>query len=229
DSTHLDQLIKLTHYAILSHTWLRSSPGELSYDAWNKGTFDLTHPGYEKLVHFCRASLVNHGISLGWMDTVCIDKSSSSELDESIRLMYKWYQNSAVCITYLSNTDTVSQLAKDPWFTRGWTLQELLAPEMIKFYKRTWRQLTAEPNDRYDEIIQKQITMATTITPQELILKDSMWHVPLSRKMQWAAKRQVTRAEDMAYSLMGIFNVSISVAYGEGDDLAFSRLIKEIL
>ncbi|KAF9473425.1 hypothetical protein BDN70DRAFT_383954 [Pholiota conissans] len=230
DSTRWNQLNAVTRYAILSHTWLRSTPGELSYDVWNKRskTFDLTHPGYEKLVQFCRASLLNHGVSLGWMDTVCIDKASSSELDESIRSMYKWYQNSFMCITYLSETETLSQLAKDPWFSRGWTLQELLAPDHLKFYNRTWGQLTAEPNDKYDENIQEQIKIATTITTEEL-LANHLIQVPISRKMQWAAKRQVTRAEDIAYSLMGLFDISMSIAYGEGAKLAFSRLIKEIL
>ncbi|KAF9477630.1 hypothetical protein BDN70DRAFT_994821 [Pholiota conissans] len=208
-STALNQLTELMRYAILSHTWLRSSPGELSYDAWNKGTFHLTHPGYEKLAQFGRASLMNHGISLGWMDTICIDKSSSSELDESIRSMYKWYQDSSVCITYLSETDNISQLAEDPWFTRGWTLQELIAPEIIKFYNCTWSQLTVVQNDRYDRSTQEQITMATTIMTKEL-LADHIDQVSISRKMQWAAR-------------------SMSIAYGEGADLAFSRLIKEIL
>ncbi|KAF9473830.1 hypothetical protein BDN70DRAFT_997436 [Pholiota conissans] len=228
DAIHRYQLFDLTQYAILSHTWLRSSPGELSYDIWHKGTFDLTHPGYEKLVQFCRASLVNHGLSLGWMDTVCIDKSSSSELDESIRSMYKWYQNSFVCVTYLSETETFGQMAKDPWFTRGWTLQELLAPETMKFYNRAWGQLTAKLTDKYDKSIQEQIKTATTITSQEL-LAVHMNQVSISRKMQWAAKRQVTRAEDIAYSLMGLFDISMSIAYGEGANLAFTRLIKEIL
>ncbi|KAF9477632.1 hypothetical protein BDN70DRAFT_766658, partial [Pholiota conissans] len=228
DSTRLDQLDEVTQYAILSHTWLRSSPGELSYDVWNKGTLDLTHPGYEKLVQFCRASLVNHGLSLGWMDTVCIDKSSSSELDESIRSMYKWYHDSSMCITYLSETDNISQLAEDPWFTRGWTLQELLAPVIMKFYNRAWGQLTAKECDKDDKSIQEQIEEATTITSQELSA-DHINQVSISRKMQWAAKREVTRAEDIAYSLMGLFDINMSIAYGEGADLAFSRLIKEIL
>ncbi|KAF9473944.1 hypothetical protein BDN70DRAFT_997359 [Pholiota conissans] len=215
-------------YAILSHTWLRSTPGEVTYDDWQKGNFDLKHPPYEKVVNFCRVAEDHHSISLGWMDTICIDKSSSSELDESIRSMYKWYQKAKVCITYLAETSTISDMAADTWFTRGWTLQELLAPQRIKFYARNWRPLTQinALNDKFYSEIQLKIQKATTITPSDLSSPSS---ASMSRKMQWAAERKVTRGEDIAYSLMGIFNVSISIAYGEGSEAAFVRLVKKIL
>ncbi|KAF9472274.1 hypothetical protein BDN70DRAFT_818885, partial [Pholiota conissans] len=223
-----DQLIDVTRYAILSHTWIRSESGEITYDNWQKGTFDLTHPGFEKLVYFCRAALENHGLSLGWMDTVCIDKSSSSELDESIRSMYKWYHNSSICITYLAESSSVTDIANDSWFTRGWTLQELLAPHTLKFYDRNWNQLTSASNDKRHEGVLEQIKFATSITEKELTAKDMSSHL-ISRRMQWAAKRCVTRDEDIAYSLMGIFEISMSIAYGEGAEIAFSRLVKEII
>ncbi|KAF9477629.1 hypothetical protein BDN70DRAFT_946478, partial [Pholiota conissans] len=163
------------------------------------------------------------------MDTVCIDKSSSSELDESIRSMYKWYNRSSVCITYLGETTSLSDMANDPWFTRGWTLQEPLAPEIVKFYRRDWNQLSTEClNDKDNVGIQQCIERATFITKEELE-SGSIYNLPISRRMQWAAKRQVTRGEDIAYSLMGIFNISIPIAYGEGTLGAFSRLVKEII
>ncbi|KAF9477633.1 hypothetical protein BDN70DRAFT_765644, partial [Pholiota conissans] len=221
-------LNSLTKYAILSHTWARSIAGEVSYNEWCNGSLDLTQPGFKKLVHFCRAALENHGMSLGWMDTVCIDKSSSSELDESIRSMFKWYQNSSICITYLAETENLTDMVNDSWFTRGWTLQELLAPTFIKFYDRVWNQLTTSKNDKRNADIQAQIELATSITEKELLST----HLPglsVSRKMQWAARRRVTRTEDTAYSLMGLFDISMSIAYGEGGQQAFVRLIKEIL
>ncbi|KAF9473423.1 hypothetical protein BDN70DRAFT_843490 [Pholiota conissans] len=223
-----DELNSLTKYAILSHTWARSISGEVSYNGWRNGSLDLTQPGFKKLVQFCRAALENHGLSLGWMDTVCIDKSSSSELDESIRSMFKWYQNSSICITYLAETESFSDMVKDSWFTRGWTLQELLAPTFIKFYNRAWNQLTTSKNDKWDNSIQAQIELATSITKTEL-LTIHLAGVSFSRKMQWAARRRVTRTEDVAYSLMGLFDISMSIAYGEGGQRAFVRLIKEIL
>jgi hypothetical protein len=214
-------------YAILSHTWLRRSPGEVTYDDWYQGTFDSTHPGYRKLANFCRVALEDHGFTLGWMDTVCINKESSAELDESIRSMYKWYQSAEKCIVYLAETTTLANMAKDTWFTRGWTLQELLAPSYIIFYGAEWTALgNGSINDKDDSDILHQIESATNITPAELASPKSQ---TISCKMQWAAKRNVTRREDAAYSLTGIFDVSISIAYGEGSDLAFTRLIKEIL
>ncbi|KAF8187134.1 hypothetical protein BJ912DRAFT_1059915 [Pholiota molesta] len=214
-------------YAILSHTWLRSAGGEVTYDGWHQGGFDLSDPGYRKLVNFCRVATEDHGLTLGWMDTVCINKESSSELDESIRSMYKWYEKARICIAYLSETTAISDMAEDAWFTRGWTLQELLAPNRIKFYAKNWRALRKDVvNDTDDLKITKVIQLATTITSNELI---SSSLTPISRKMQWAAKREVTREEDSAYSLMGIFNVNMSIAYGEGAQRAFIRLVKEIL
>ncbi|KAF9476756.1 hypothetical protein BDN70DRAFT_923071 [Pholiota conissans] len=222
------QLKDVARYAILSHTWSRSRSGEISYDDWHKGHIDLMHSGYKKLVQFCRAALEDHGINLAWMDTVCIDKSSSSELDESIRSMYKWYENSSICIVYLAESDDLSNVAKDSWFTRGWTLQELIAPRELKFYGRTWNMLTKSPNDKGDNDVQIQVQKATSITKKEIENSEPQ-NIRISRKMQWAAYRQVTRSEDIAYSLMGLFDVNMSTAYGEGGRRAFTRLIKEIL
>jgi hypothetical protein len=234
---------KSAQYAILSHTWLHEAPGEVTYDDWHKGNFTVNQPGFQKLSNFCRVVHNRHGISLGWMDTICINKESSTELDESIRSMNKWYCSAEICVTYLAQTSTLSQMHKDAWFTRGWTLQELLAPGCIIFYTTIWDEIgrihkkSITPpqffprlDDRVTSILQ-EITEATTITPDELTMYyDGRLHdIPISRRMLWAANRRVTRTEDSAYSLMGIFNVSISIAYGEGAEGAFFRLLKEIL
>ncbi|KAF8196071.1 hypothetical protein BJ912DRAFT_125859 [Pholiota molesta] len=218
-----------TRYAILSHTWLRGSDREVTYDAWNMGQLDARQPGYQKLVNFCKTAWRDHGLAFGWMDTVCINKESSSELDESIRSMYKWYQNATICFTYLAGTRQLADMPKDPWFTRGWTFQELLAPRNTKFYTMDWKKLInskASDSDKNDTHIQEQIFNATTIEGFELEHPATM---PISRKMQLAAKREVMREEDGAYSLMGICDVSMSIAYGEGVKRAFSRLMTKIL
>ncbi|KAF8179857.1 hypothetical protein BJ912DRAFT_799170, partial [Pholiota molesta] len=219
------------HYAILSHTW-NAAPGELTYGDWQNGSLDDTHPKCQKLVNFCRVAWKHHKLTLGWIDTVCINKASSAELDESVRSMYKWYSSADVCITYLAATNTALNMHADPWFTRGWTFQELVAPEVVKFYDMDWDLLSYEANDKKNPIILKEIELATTITRDEL---DSFLPrlpiqntLSISRRMQLAAKRQVTREEDIAYCLMGIFGVSIMTAYGEGGDRAFFRLVEEI-
>ncbi|KAF9473234.1 hypothetical protein BDN70DRAFT_843717 [Pholiota conissans] len=220
-------IFSTSRYAILSHTWLRSSP-EVTYDAWRNGHLELSQEGYRKLVNFCRVAEADHEVNFGWMDTVCIDKSSSSELDESIRSMYKWYEKAEICITQLADTSSIDDMANDRWFTRGWTLQEFFAPDYLKFYNRDWNQLDGRDkyNDRQHRNIQQRIQQATGISSLHM---NPPMILSISLAMQWAATRQVTRGEDIAYSLMGLFNVNMSIAYGEGALRAFSRLVQEIL
>ncbi|EIW77448.1 hypothetical protein CONPUDRAFT_168372 [Coniophora puteana RWD-64-598 SS2] len=104
-------------------------------------------PGYEKLERFL-AETSRRGIDFAWSDTCCIDKSSSAELDESIRSMFRWYRNSALCVVHLSQTTSVLDMGQDEWFRRGWTLQELLAPWRVKFMNRDWQPLTNDENDK---------------------------------------------------------------------------------
>ncbi|KAF9472408.1 hypothetical protein BDN70DRAFT_970958, partial [Pholiota conissans] len=219
-------IVSHTKYAILSHKWLRGTPGEITYNHWIKGSLDPESAGYRKLVSFCKTAWKDYGITLAWMDTICINKDSSSELDESIRSMYAWYERAEICIIYLSETQTITDIQHDTWFTRGWTLQELLAPKTFKFYSYEWIQLAQGPNDRENSVILSFIQQTTTISYVEL---RNITVIPFSRRMQWAAFREVTREEDMAYALMGIFNVCISIAYGEGADRAFLRLLEEII
>jgi hypothetical protein len=218
-------------YAILSHTWLHDTPGEVTYAAWKSGEFDKDSVGYQKLASFCKVAATEHGITFGWMDTICINKDSSAELDESIRSMYKWYRDASVCITYLAQTSVIQRMRHDPWFMRGWTLQELLAPRSTKFYGTNWKTLASGlSNEERNRSIQKEIQTATAITQQDLSSFQTrhLSAISISKRMKWAANRQVTREEDVAYSLMGIFGVSLSIAYGEGAERAFTRLVKEI-
>lgn len=225
---------KHTRYAILSHTWLQDAPGEVTYADWQHKAFKKTSAGYAKLKNFCRIAATEHHLRLGWMDTVCINKESSSELGESIRSMYKWYQSAAVCITYLADTAALDGMHADKWFTRGWTLQELIASNLMRFYCTDWTTVHSEgplafpqeENDKENHAILAQIERATTISEEEL---GHPMRVPISRRMQWAVHRRVTREEDLVYSLMGIFDISMSIAYGEGAEHAFRRLVKKIL
>ncbi|KAF9473480.1 hypothetical protein BDN70DRAFT_867329 [Pholiota conissans] len=220
--------ILASNYAILSHTWLQSSP-EVTYNNWMNGDdLDLSHEGYRKLVNFCCIAEAEDAVTFGWMDTVCIDKSSSSELDESIRSMYKWYENAKICITYLADTSSINDMATDRWFTRGWTLQELIAPKRLNFYSRDWKRVksNATHNDKKITEIQEIIFNATGIARHHI---ENLGFASIPTKMQWAAKRQVTRSEDASYSLMGLFGVNMSIAYGEGPKRAFARLVNEII
>lgn len=237
DLTHkmllLERLVeKHSKYAILSHTWIRDTPGDVIFQDWN--TRSENTRGYSKIAKFCQVAANNYNVAFGWMDTVCINKESSSELDESIRSMYKWYQQAHVCVAYLSETENLDSMQRDSWFTRGWTLQELLAPRSLDFYNRNWvtfRAMNTSADFSIEQLIQKRIQNATTITAEEIgkcrLGRPDL--LPISRKFQLAANRRVTRSEDQAYSLMGLLDVDISVAYGEGAERALYRLQREIL
>ncbi len=145
----LDLVKEYGRYAILSHTWFRGKPSDVVYDHWAEREYNAH--GNSKIVKFCEVAARNHGVMYGWMDTVCIDKSSSTELDESIRSMYRWYRQSHVCVTYLADTSLVPDMHRDAWFTRGWTLQELMAPKNMVFYNKSWTFLAQ--NDGPKDII----------------------------------------------------------------------------
>lgn len=232
-----DVIKERSQYAILSHTWLDN---EVTYEDWNLKR-NLSGLGYDKLVQFCRIAAADYGVSLAWMDTICIDKQSTSELDESIRSMYRWYAGPSICIIFLANTASlVDMLTHDRWFTRGWTLQELLAPSRFKFYDKYWTTLTL-----IDILNDKPSRSMWNVKPSPIhnILAEvtgisftEMQHfIPgaqsgdFSRRMTWAAKRTTTRGEDRAYSLMGMFSFTFPIAYGEGVERAFFRLIEQFL
>lgn len=212
-------VINLLKYAILSHRWGESEP-----------TFqDLKREeaGYKKLEKFCSKAR-EYGCDLAWSDTCCINKESSSELDEAIRSMYMWYREAHICIVHLAQTNSWNTLERDEWFFRGWTLQELLAPLRMRFYYGpTWTPLTQNPNDKDDAKVVHALHRATKIPENDLRNFRSgpnrAWE-----KMSWAASRKTTRIEDVAYSLTGIFDITMTVAYGEGDR-AFERFMAELI
>ncbi|KAG2116132.1 hypothetical protein DEU56DRAFT_840546 [Suillus clintonianus] len=215
-------------YGILSHRWLSLEPS--LQDMMSGKT--LEGPGWEKLRKFCEVANKVYGVELVWSDTCCIDKTSSSELDESLRCMFRWYRNADICIAYLAETTSIDGFHNDEWFTRGWTLQELLAPRIIRFFRSDWVPLTDCRNDKADGVANRPIfdviTAVTGISSQDLRA-----FVPgpfqVDTRMIWAAGRRTTRSEDVAYSLMGIFDVCIPITYGEGAQRAFFRLIEAIM
>jgi hypothetical protein len=164
-------------------------------------------------------------------DPVCIDKSSSAELSEAINSMYTWYKDASVCYAYLSDVSsassahpvypTVSSFSRSRWFTRGWTLQELIAPPYVAFLSKEWEQIGSK------HILKDHIKEITGI-PINALESADMGLFPVSARMSWAAKRQTTRIEDTAYSLMGLFGVNMPLLYGEGEK-SFIRLQEEVL
>ncbi|EEU38404.1 uncharacterized protein NECHADRAFT_91508 [Fusarium vanettenii 77-13-4] len=199
-------------YAILSHTWIEN---EVTFQEFP--TLSRDDPRLEKTVGCCRQALQDD-LTYVWVDTFCIDKASSAELSEAINSMYKWYGDSAICYAYLSDVHP---------FKRGWTLQELLAPGCIKFFDSSWISIGQKPGP--DDDLSQKLSNITNISVAALRHEVDMDSISVSEKMSWAAERETTRSEDMAYSLLGIFSINMPLLYGEGGKRAFIRLQEEII
>ncbi|KAL8830158.1 MAG: hypothetical protein Q9170_005863 [Blastenia crenularia] len=203
-------------YAILSHTW---GSEEVTFQVFEMPRSKKLK-GYAK-INSCCALARSDGWEYIWVDTCCIDKSSSAELSEAINSMYRWYQKAQVCYAYMVDVDghDISTFANSRWFTRGWTLQELLAPEMVVFYDLNWEELGTKLS------LEEEISAATGISSQHL---SHRIYASVAARMSWAAQRGTTRVEDIAYCLMGLFDVNMPLLYGEGGK-AFTRLQEAIL
>ncbi|KAI0649836.1 heterokaryon incompatibility protein-domain-containing protein [Trametes meyenii] len=190
----------------------------------------LSHPMLSnKIRRTCEVAL-RDGYDFVWIDSCCIDKSSSEELSEAINSMYQWYSLADICYVYLSDVHDndgspeppSSAFSKSRWHRRGWTLQELIAPKQVVFMTSSWRRLGTKID------LASPLKRITGIGTAILTGKAPLDSVSVARRMSWAALRETTRAEDKAYALLGIFGVHISPIYGEGSH-AFIRLQEEII
>jgi hypothetical protein len=208
-------------YGILSHTWEGS---EVSYDEMRVGTA-RSKEAFHKIEMTCKLASVDR-LAYVWVDTCCIDKSSSAELTEAINSMFVWYKRAAVCYVYLSDLKSsanVSTALKDcRWFRRGWTLQELIAPQKVNFFDQNWQFKGCK--NRLSEEISGITGIGSTVLGHLAPLSS----IVVATRLSWAAYRETTREEDAAYCLLGIFDVNMPLLYGEGTK-AFRRLQEEII
>ncbi|GLA96992.1 hypothetical protein AtubIFM57143_004475 [Aspergillus tubingensis] len=208
---------ELPPYAILSHTW---GEEEVTYQEIN-AVSAKEKSGYKKIIQCCSVARAD-GYKYVWIDTCCIDKTSSAELSEAINSMYRWYQTSELCYAILADVQSEDEIDKSRWLTRGWTLQELIAPSKVVFLNERWELL----GDR--ATLRDRLSEYTGIPAGILSGDEDLETSSVAQRMSWAAKRQTRRVEDRAYSLMGIFNVNMPLIYGEGEN-AFIRLQEEIM
>jgi len=213
-------------YAILSHTWI-STEDEVSFADFQDLTISRKKAGFKKIAFVCNEAK-STGIDHAWVDTCCIDKSSSAELSEAINSMFRWYSKAKICYAYLSDVNLAPDndpegLLKDSrWFTRGWTLQELLAPSSVVFFDSNWRSI----GDKKSYC--NTISDITGIDNAVLLDSSKIFRELYATRMFWAAKRKTIRSEDIAYCLMGILGVHMPLLYGEGNR-AFRRLQHELV
>ena len=221
-------------YAILSHIWdgdeqTLQDVRAIVERCRGKGTNPRDDQELSPKIRECCILAEKYGYRWVWIDSCCIDKTSSSELSEAINSMYKWYKSAEVCFAYLKDvpSDDVlgapkSAFRKSRWHTRGWTLQELIAPDSVIFLSVHWRELGTRAG-------LAELLEAITRVPSRVLMganRPAEWSI--SNRMSWASRRKTTRVEDEAYCLMGLFGVNMSTNYGEGKR-AFIRLQYEIM
>ena len=229
---------EVTEYAILSHRWTTQEVDyaeivKLAKKPAEERDEIRQRDGYRKILRSCEQAQKD-GCEWLWVDTCCIDKRSSAELSEAINSMYRWYQNAKVCYAYLHDVlSSYFPAAYDiesyrnfggwpEWFSRGWTLQELIAPSNVQFLNKNWQSIG-------DKRSLAPTLRKITGIPEHILIHGLHGNRPcIAQIMSWAAHRTTTRVEDRAYSLMGLLDVNMPMLYGEGRK-AFHRLQLEII
>ncbi|KAK4498320.1 hypothetical protein PRZ48_010978 [Zasmidium cellare] len=240
-----DDIEETPEYAILSHRW---SKNEMRFGHFQGADWDTLRKsaidggkedeiGIAKILSAC-AVTKSFALDYLWIDTCCIDGSSSTEVTQAINSMFRWYQRASVCLAYLFDvsTDTselghmidrrlyarkktqilrIGPFEDSQWFRRGWTLQELLAPPELVFYDHAWRRIGVKTD------MTKQIQAATRIDPK--YLTGDFEDASIATKLSWVSDRTTTLPDDMAYCMVGILGVSMDTRYGE-EERAFMRL-----
>ncbi|KAI0490647.1 heterokaryon incompatibility protein-domain-containing protein [Xylaria cf. heliscus] len=213
---------RFPRYAILSHTWEEE---EVTFQDIQDLDEAKKKVGFSKIAKCCETAL-EEGLGWAWVDTCCINKHDEVELTEVS--MFKWYEAATICYAYLSDVGD-ARIAKhrewrdSRWFTRGWTLQELVAPFEVIIYDCTWKQLGTK------RCLTKELGEKTGIPEEVLLYPVTRRKFSVAVRMAWAKGRQTTKIEDRAYSLLGFFDiVSMPLMYGEGKK-SFSRLHQNII
>jgi hypothetical protein len=226
---------KYFKWIMFSHTWEGREPTlkdvDLVHSVWELDGSPLN----EKLLQFCRTARDN-GYRWAWSDTCCIDKDTSAILNQSLVSMYSWYEKAAETLVYLADVPPSAEpddlaLTNSRWMTRAWTLQELLASKVIRFYNRDWKLYLNDkhPNHKESPEIKQELTKAMGVAPETIRSfqpKDS--NLGVREKLRLASTRNATVEEDIAYSLLGIFSSDIIPQYGLGKT-ALGQLLENIV
>ncbi|KAE9976271.1 hypothetical protein BLS_002145 [Venturia inaequalis] len=226
--------VKRLPYGILSHTWLPRKKEVTFEDMQMDQEHYRNKLGYGKIKGCCeQARAESTPIDWVWIDTCCIDQKKEAELGQAIRSMWRWYADAAFCYALLADVSGKTPIdspsfdetfKNDKYFTRAWTLQELLAPKEVVMFSKDWDRIGTRAGFR------KIISAATRIDPKALDgIDTSRSSFSIAQRMCWAADRNCSIPEDIAYCLMGIFDVSMPVLYGENPEKAFLRLQEEIV
>lgn len=234
DTARIKRVVKeFFRYVMFSHRWQGREP--LCSDIGDQSIYSLPTedmPTAIKLQTFCRTA-DKAGYRWAWSDTCCIDQTNQREFEKSINSMFRWYHNSSLTFVYLWDVSPSSYpggLTQSAWITRGWTLQELLAPTVIRFFNRDWTPYLLDPhaNHKESDVIMGEIASAVGVPANDLLAfrpssDDVRW------KLHMASTRDTFVPEDAAYCLFGIFKVIMHVIPGETQQQAIGRLLQQII
>jgi Cdc6-like AAA superfamily ATPase len=216
-------------YAILSHRW---SDSEILIEHISSGAYKEREEGYRKL-EFCAKQAAQDKLQYFWIDTCCIDRWNKSERSEAINSMFQWYKKATRCYVFLSDvsasnatepiqrSDWEESFRASAWFTRGWTLQELIAPVSVRFFSCTGHELG-------DKSSLDQLLHDITSIPLAALRNCPLEQFSTSERRRWADNRVTTEQEDIVYCLLGVLSVAMSITYGEGKENALRRLQAEV-
>lgn len=214
-------------YATLSHTW---GQDETTYQKWHDAQARESDDT-KKVRDACKVVKESLGLQWLWVDTCCINKADEDEVNEAVNSNFLWYQSSRVCLAYLSDVPTANtndnellsfQVRHSQWFTRGWTLSELLAPPQLILYAADWTVL-----GRRDDSLADLISVIVGIDQAYLSGRKNVQQASFGTRMSWISGRRTARVEDMAYCMLGILDIEMNIQYGEGEK-AMSRLEERI-
>ncbi|KAH8203524.1 hypothetical protein TruAng_002272 [Truncatella angustata] len=223
-------------YAILSHRWVGR---EITFEQIQNSASQLRGKAVQPTAQLAKIRGAcdrarEQGLKWMWIDSCCINKASTVEESEAINSMFRWYRDAKLCITYLSDVRYSANGPRDDvflntegrgpsvWFSRGWTLQELLAPRAMQFFDMDWRYM----GTKFE--LADLLARITRIDVSYLTGEKHFGTACIASKMSWLASRETARVEDLAYSMLGIFNVVLTPQYGEGMG-AFMRLQQLLL
>ena len=223
--TDLSEL-NIPPYAVLSHTWSCDNDLVMPPNAPVERRMMVE----QRVLRACEY-IIGLGLAYLWVDALCIDSSSSADLEEAVNGSSRRLREAAVCLAYLDDLPADGPcFDEDIWrrcsyWRRAWTLQEVLLPSKVEFLDQQWNNRGSKTSPEFSPLLSK----ITTIPQSVLLNNNTLSQVSLAARISWSANRVASRAEDTAYSLVGITGVTMQLRYGEGAERAFLRLQEEIL
>ncbi|KAN0087892.1 hypothetical protein V8E55_006513, partial [Tylopilus felleus] len=217
-------------YGMFSHKWEDNEP--LLGQVIRMVVYELEEsPTHDKLKMFCKIVL-GAGLQWAWSDTCCINNPDHFVPEEALVAMFRWYQGSALTVVFLFDVLSPSRrgnLMRSIWNTQAWTLQAYHASKVVRFYAKDWTPYMNLdiPNHKESLEIISEMGEATGVSAQALMaLRPGLDDI--REKLSLASTQRTTFVEDAAYSLLGIFSMSLPVVYGEGD-LVLGRVLAQLL